>query len=61
MSSQPQRPSPDWILSLRDMSGNRAKQRYRIDGETEITLSKRWRDMMVPFVRDPSTAHHPSG
>lgn len=53
MKSQPHNSNPNWILSLRDMSGNRAKQRYRIDGEAEITLSKRWRDMMDTLRKGP--------
>lgn len=53
MKSQPDDPKPDWIMSLHDMSGNRAKQRYLIDGEAEIVLSKRWRDMMDTLRKGP--------
>ncbi len=40
-------------MSLCDMSGNRDKQRYRIEGETEIVLSKRLRDMMDTLRKGP--------
>lgn len=53
MSSQPNQTKPDWIMSLRDMSGNRARQAYLVDDEMQITLSKRWRDMMDTLRKGP--------
>ncbi|MEO0667560.1 MAG: hypothetical protein AAFZ99_06555 [Pseudomonadota bacterium] len=53
MSSQENQRQPDWIMSLKDMSGSRARQTYLIDGETEITLCKRWRDMMDTLRKGP--------
>ncbi|MEM7473233.1 MAG: hypothetical protein AAF340_17935 [Pseudomonadota bacterium] len=53
MSSNPKKPNPDWIMSLSDMSGNRTRQRYVVDGEVEITVSKRWRDMLDTLRQGP--------
>lgn len=53
MKDKIEQAKPDWIMSLRDMSGKRGKNTYLIDGDSKITLSKRWCDMFETLRRGP--------
>ena len=46
MSSQDKTNRPRWVMSLRDLEPKRDKGTYELDGETQIVVSKRWREML---------------
>ncbi|MEM9910378.1 MAG: hypothetical protein AAF922_06300 [Pseudomonadota bacterium] len=45
--------TPRWIMSVPELSGTGASTAYRIDGETDITLSKRWQRMIETLKQGP--------
>ena len=53
MKTETKQRNPRWIMSLRDLAQTRGRREYLVDRESQIVVSKRWREMLETLRQGP--------